>query len=160
MKLLIATFALFYVISQASAGRRDPPPPPAPTNPTPKACGCYWGTCDRHPDGSCIVFQVPSNAWHCWNNFCPVGYQCFNWNGHHGYKMPPRHECALNGQWGSWQAWSKCNRSCGGGRQMRRRNCDSPPPYNGGKECSGPPFEMQDCNVQSCTTAAPAPTTV
>ncbi len=51
--------------------------------------------------------------------------------------------------WSGWSLWTECSRSCGGGRQSRKRNClvDNKAELN----CSGKVVEVRDCNVDiSC----------
>ena len=48
----------------------------------------------------------------------------------------------VDGRWGTWSSWSKCSDTCqnesnkGAGVRIRRRNCNNPPPTNGGLDCS------------------------
>ncbi|XP_064420214.1 hemicentin-2 [Latimeria chalumnae] len=58
--------------------------------------------------------------------------------------------CPVAGGWGSWQAWSECSASCGGGDRMRQRRCNSPLPANGGRLCPGERWERENCNKQVC----------
>ncbi|XP_061607426.1 A disintegrin and metalloproteinase with thrombospondin motifs 2-like [Phyllopteryx taeniolatus] len=53
-----------------------------------------------------------------------------------------------DGAWSSWSGYASCSRTCGGGVRIRSRNCDSPPPANGGRTCFGNSFEFQLCNQQ------------
>ena len=57
---------------------------------------------------------------------------------------------AVNGNWGSWSSPSACTKTCGGGKQIRRRACDNPSPQNGGEKCSGKAEEERTCNMQPC----------
>ncbi|XP_015592204.1 semaphorin-5A [Cephus cinctus] len=56
-----------------------------------------------------------------------------------------------NGQWSSWGSWNVCSRPCNGGIRLRRRTCDNPPPREGGAECSGCSFQIEECNTHQCT---------
>ena len=41
----------------------------------------------------------------------------------------------VDGEWGDWSAWT-CDITCGsGGSSSRSRECNNPPPHNGGSEC-------------------------
>jgi len=42
--------------------------------------------------------------------------------------------------------------SCGNGTQLRTRQCNSPPPSNGGASCPGLSSESTSCNTQSCNS--------
>ena len=46
--------------------------------------------------------------------------------------------------WGPWSAPSACSRTCGEGRQRRKRNC------NGPGECVGVDFMEEACNKGPC----------
>ena len=56
----------------------------------------------------------------------------------------------VNGNWGVWSEYDICTKTCGGGKQTRRRACDNPSPQNGGEKCSGEAEEQRDCNMQPC----------
>ncbi|XP_061184989.1 SCO-spondin-like [Saccostrea echinata] len=60
------------------------------------------------------------------------------------------HHCPIDGGFTSWNDWSACSVTCGGGLQNRSRTCTNPPPQYGGATCSGDPDEIQDCNTQNC----------
>ena len=53
----------------------------------------------------------------------------------------------IDGDWSPWSAWSVCTAEC---RQARHRDCDSPPPSNGGHFCFGLSSEGQDCRGDLC----------
>ena len=57
---------------------------------------------------------------------------------------------ATNGEWGQWNAWSSCDKSCGGGKRDRSRFCDAPYPQNGGSPCAGVGKEYEPCNTAQC----------
>ena len=56
----------------------------------------------------------------------------------------------MDGQWSPWVNQGNCTESCGGGVQRRVRQCDNPPPQNGGAECEGVSAESTPCNTQPC----------
>ena len=60
--------------------------------------------------------------------------------------------CPIDGGYSPWSAFSKCTRSCNGGKQKRWRLCNNPSPKHGGKGCSrlGPPSQIQPCNSSPC----------
>ncbi|XP_012941731.1 mucin-like protein [Aplysia californica] len=58
--------------------------------------------------------------------------------------------CPIDGGVEDWSEWSECSVSCGGGSQTRIRACNSPSPAHGGRTCSDPLNEDQDCNTQEC----------
>ncbi|XP_059849711.1 hemicentin-1-like [Hypanus sabinus] len=58
--------------------------------------------------------------------------------------------CPVNGAWSPWQQWGECSASCGGGKQLRQRRCNSPPPNAKGRPCPGESFESVSCSLHSC----------
>ncbi|XP_066912266.1 semaphorin-5A-like [Clytia hemisphaerica] len=56
-------------------------------------------------------------------------------------------EGAIDGSWSSWQEWSECGNhvKCGNDTKIRSRQCESPKPANGGRECIGRDFECTTC---------------
>ncbi|XP_018408468.1 PREDICTED: hemicentin-1 [Nanorana parkeri] len=58
--------------------------------------------------------------------------------------------CPADGNWGPWEAWSKCSLSCGGGQQIRTRICKHSVRSNNGRTCPGDSTQMLRCNVQGC----------
>lgn len=59
-------------------------------------------------------------------------------------------QTAVNGGWGAWAGWSSCSTTCGEGRQVRVRACDSPAPAEGGAPCEGTGQEQQPCKLAEC----------
>merc|ERR1712226_217434 len=56
--------------------------------------------------------------------------------------------CPVDGGYGAWGDWGTCSASCGSGFQTRDRQCDNPPPSNGGADCN--PNERVD--TRPCTS--------
>uniref|UniRef100_A0A8D3EE01 SCO-spondin n=1 Tax=Scophthalmus maximus TaxID=52904 RepID=A0A8D3EE01_SCOMX len=61
--------------------------------------------------------------------------------------------CDRDGGWGEWSNWTDCTKSCGGGIQSRRRECDSPSPEGEGNYCEGLGTEVIACNTDHCPVA-------
>ena len=56
----------------------------------------------------------------------------------------------VKGQWGFWSSWSACTETCGSGRTARNRECNNPPPSNGGEFCEGAIGQNKHCMVELC----------
>lgn len=56
----------------------------------------------------------------------------------------------VDGQWGKWGPFGDCSRSCGGGVQLAKRECNNPVPENGGKYCYGLRIKYRSCNLSPC----------
>lgn len=56
----------------------------------------------------------------------------------------------LDGRWGKWGTFGLCSRTCGGGVQLAKRECNNPVPENGGKYCQGVRVKYRSCNLASC----------
>ncbi|XP_056298073.1 A disintegrin and metalloproteinase with thrombospondin motifs 15-like isoform X2 [Pseudoliparis swirei] len=56
----------------------------------------------------------------------------------------------VDGRWGKWGAFAGCSRSCGGGVQLARRECDRPVPEDGGNYCHGLRVKYRSCNLNTC----------
>ena len=59
---------------------------------------------------------------------------------------------SVAGGYDEWTQWSSCPVTCGGGTQVRTRNCTNPVPLNGGSDCSsiGGNMETRSCNPDAC----------
>ncbi|XP_035691280.1 hemicentin-1-like [Branchiostoma floridae] len=62
--------------------------------------------------------------------------------------------CPVDGVWSTWLAWSTCTQSCGGGTQVRQRQCNNPPPSSGGNTCVGSQAQSQQCSTWACPDCA------
>ncbi|ROL43461.1 Hemicentin-1, partial [Anabarilius grahami] len=58
--------------------------------------------------------------------------------------------CPIHGNWGPWNSWGSCSRTCNGGQMRRYRTCDNPRPANGGRACTGSDSQIQKCNTANC----------
>lgn len=56
----------------------------------------------------------------------------------------------VDGRWGRWGLYGPCSRSCGGGVQLAKRDCNNPVPENGGKYCQGLRVKHRSCNLELC----------
>ena len=56
----------------------------------------------------------------------------------------------VDGVWAQWASWSSCNVSCGGGYQMRQRNCSFQDGAPKGKSCPGKDSDRRSCNINEC----------
>ncbi|XP_052787327.1 coadhesin-like [Mya arenaria] len=58
--------------------------------------------------------------------------------------------CPINGEWSGWGSWGVCDQTCGQGTQRRSRTCSSPPPSEGGRNCTGSDIGTRSCNIVHC----------
>ena len=58
---------------------------------------------------------------------------------------PTRRDCIF----GTWEGWSKCSATCGGG-QTRRERSVARPSVGGGTPCQGDLLQMVQCGVEPC----------
>lgn len=56
----------------------------------------------------------------------------------------------VDGRWGKWGQFGSCSRTCGGGVQLSKRECNNPVPSNGGKYCQGVRVKYRSCNLNHC----------
>ncbi|KAF7274067.1 hypothetical protein GWI33_013249 [Rhynchophorus ferrugineus] len=61
----------------------------------------------------------------------------------------------VDGGWGEWSSWSECSRTCGSGVSIMSRECDHPPPTDGGKFCVGERKRYRICNNDPCPEGQP-----
>ncbi|KAK6467892.1 A disintegrin and metalloproteinase with thrombospondin motifs 15 [Huso huso] len=56
----------------------------------------------------------------------------------------------VDGRWGKWGPFGFCSRTCGGGVQLAKRECNNPVPANDGKYCQGVRIKYRSCNLDLC----------
>lgn len=102
-------------------------------------CSRLW--CKIPGEQGCRTQSMPwADGTYCKrNHWCQMG-QCVS-------KKPIT---AVDGRWGEWSPYSKCSLPCGGGIRRSQRQCDSPPPSNGGRYCLGERVKYQSCNLEAC----------
>ncbi|KAF5279337.1 hypothetical protein FQR65_LT15410 [Abscondita terminalis] len=109
-------------------------------------CGSLWCTTDDME--GCKTQHMP------WAD----GTKCGDYSWCHQGKCIPYNRNLLDpipGGWGDWMPWGPCSRSCGGGVKLSKRNCDSPPPTNGGAYCKGKNVRYASCNHLPCDSNKP-----
>ena len=55
---------------------------------------------------------------------------------------------SVDGYWQDWAEWQTCNTTCGGGYQVRVRQCELP--KFSGDDCEGESQDWQSCNTHHC----------
>ncbi|XP_069121387.1 uncharacterized protein [Argopecten irradians] len=61
-------------------------------------------------------------------------------------------KCGRDGGVSTWQPWSLCSVTCGGGTRTRSRTCDNPLPIDPGTGCSETLDDSKDCFTNACPT--------
>ncbi|KAM4015027.1 A disintegrin and metalloproteinase with thrombospondin motifs 15 [Anomaloglossus baeobatrachus] len=56
----------------------------------------------------------------------------------------------VDGSWGKWSPYVRCSRSCGGGVQLAKRECNNPEPSHGGAYCEGLRVKYRSCALNPC----------
>ncbi|XP_068096493.1 A disintegrin and metalloproteinase with thrombospondin motifs 15 [Hyperolius riggenbachi] len=56
----------------------------------------------------------------------------------------------VDGSWGKWSPYGQCSRTCGGGVQLAKRECNNPPPSHGGSFCEGLRVKYRSCSLNPC----------
>ncbi|XP_065182618.1 zinc metalloproteinase-disintegrin-like EoMP06 [Sycon ciliatum] len=87
------------------------------------------------------------------NGVCTTLNSCLCNRGWTGADCSRATSGAVNGRWSPWTVWSGCSQSCGtSGVRTRTRDCDNPPPSNGGAVCRGATSDRETCNRVQCAT--------
>ncbi|XP_023287905.1 A disintegrin and metalloproteinase with thrombospondin motifs 9 isoform X2 [Orussus abietinus] len=73
---------------------------------------------------------------------------------HRGECVSRRNLQPVDGQWGAWSRYGECSRSCGGGVKQKVRECNDPPPKNGGNYCVGDRVRYRSCGTRECPSKA------
>ncbi|KAM4650990.1 A disintegrin and metalloproteinase with thrombospondin motifs 15 [Discoglossus pictus] len=56
-----------------------------------------------------------------------------------------------DGSWGKWSPYGQCSRTCGGGVQLAKRECNNPEPSHGGLFCEGIRVKYRSCSLNPCS---------
>lgn len=120
---------------------------------------CDWP--ENVPECSCFPNEQPSVN----TNDCSTYLQCgevvpcldnkvFDTRYNYCSSEPDVPNCGtvVNGEWSEWSEYGECSVECGGGVQIRTRDCNNPAPENGGLDCVGNSTETQECNTCACVT--------
>ncbi|XP_060065515.1 hemicentin-1-like [Ylistrum balloti] len=103
-----------------------------------------WSSCSTSCDDGIITRNRT-----CDNPFPAFGGEVCEGNDTDDQECMLKH-CPIDGNWSSWQNWSACSATCGGGMRNRSRDCDNPPPKHGGQNCVGPASTTSTCGDVSC----------
>ncbi|XP_071757097.1 A disintegrin and metalloproteinase with thrombospondin motifs 15-like [Centroberyx gerrardi] len=106
-------------------------------------CGRLW--CTGKTNGQ-LVCQTRHFPW-ADGTYCGDGQVCIR--GVCSDKQEV-HNARVDGRWGKWGPFGSCSRTCGGGVQLSKRECNNPVPSNGGKYCQGVRVKYRSCNLNRC----------
>ncbi|XP_026524380.1 thrombospondin type-1 domain-containing protein 1 [Notechis scutatus] len=99
---------------------------------------------DHQIELSCTLFDSGTNKY------------CFEFSSSNQVNSTPwAKECVLiqrnvGGSWSTWQAWSSCSATCGGGIRERFRECLMPFPVHMMQGCPGRQQETSPCSLEEC----------
>ncbi|XP_033214669.1 A disintegrin and metalloproteinase with thrombospondin motifs 9 isoform X2 [Belonocnema kinseyi] len=74
---------------------------------------------------------------------------------HRGECVSRQNLLPVDGQWGTWGRYGDCSRTCGGGIKKKYRECNNPPPQNGGNYCIGERVKYRNCGTKECSAGSP-----
>ncbi|XP_072302415.1 A disintegrin and metalloproteinase with thrombospondin motifs 15-like [Eucyclogobius newberryi] len=106
-------------------------------------CGRLWCTGKSNGHPVCMTRHFP------WADGTPCGEGQICDRGICTNKMEVQ-TVKEDGRWAKWGAFGPCSRSCGGGVQLSKRECNSPAPSNGGKYCQGVRVKYRSCSLNHC----------
>ncbi|XP_071816221.1 A disintegrin and metalloproteinase with thrombospondin motifs 9-like isoform X2 [Apostichopus japonicus] len=110
-----------------------------------KYCSLLWCTASRPRDSTgagCYTHQMPqADGTPCELNKWCIKRECVP-------RTPNAVE--IHGGWGPWLSYGSCSRTCGGGVQQSKRECNNPEPENGGKYCIGDRVRFRSCAFEPC----------
>ncbi|KAM7295476.1 putative thrombospondin-like protein [Ixodes scapularis] len=107
-------------------------------------CKRLWCTVHSNLQGGCRTQHMP------WADGTTCGKRHWCQKGECVAVMDQGSRRKVDGDWGPWQGYGRCSRTCGGGIQSARRECDSPRPAFGGKYCVGERVRYRSCNTEPC----------
>ncbi|XP_033728922.1 uncharacterized protein LOC117318031, partial [Pecten maximus] len=105
--------------------------------------------------------QIPPK--YCLNHQCKNGASCNNLQTNYtclcatGFKGIFCEYEKVDGGWGTWNIWSDCSKTCGGGYRTRQRECNNPYPDPDGETCIGETMETGICYEELCPVCPPRP---
>lgn len=120
----------------------------------------------------CSVFQCPVNGgfsgWTVWSRcstscgggqrtrvrICDNPYPAFNGTNCSDEDVQQENcntkNCPVDGKFSDWSSWTDCSATCGKGKRVKTRKCNSPRPSHGGRFCVGKTKERETCKNASC----------
>ncbi|XP_018011351.2 A disintegrin and metalloproteinase with thrombospondin motifs 20, partial [Hyalella azteca] len=112
-------------------------------------CKRLWCTTSHDEKEGCKTQHMP------WADGTPCGADSWCLRGECVVKNKQTLK-KIQGQWGSWQPWSACSRTCGVGVQRAERYCDDPKPKFGGRYCVGEKVRYRSCVMEPCPRGSSA----
>ncbi|XP_036415809.1 A disintegrin and metalloproteinase with thrombospondin motifs 15 [Colossoma macropomum] len=108
-----------------------------------QACSKLWCTGQARGQLVCQTRHFPwADGTNCGNNKICYRGSCI--------EKSNTTKAKVDGHWGKWGAYGSCSRTCGGGVQLAKRDCNNPLPENGGKYCQGLRVKHRSCNLEPC----------
>ncbi|KAK6176237.1 hypothetical protein SNE40_014557 [Patella caerulea] len=107
------------------------------------SCERLWCTNKTDSSSGCRTQHMPwADGTTCGRRMWCKSGKCVNMTQHNG---PP-----VDGEWGDWEKYGPCSRTCGGGVKDKIRHCNNPVPSNLGKYCLGKRKKYKSCNTKPC----------